>query len=131
MKRIPRTKDIGLVNIVFHVHVILNVYKKKSFWFTETLCFSEWLLFSFSHDLDMMSMSILPVFSDKSIQSVLDRIKPINVLKVYENIYVDRKIMYKDFKGDTNSYIYIIVNKLNGKIYVGSSRTLKDRATNT
>jgi len=78
----------------------------------------------------MMSMSILPVFSNKNIQSVLDRIKPIYVLKVYENFYADRRILYKDFNGDTNSYIYLIVNKLNGKIYVGSSRSLKNRASN-
>lgn len=28
---------------------------------------------------------------------------------------------YCTIKGDTNSYVYVIVNKLNGKIYVGSS----------
>jgi hypothetical protein len=49
---------------------------------------------------------------------------------VYENIYNDRKDLYKEFKGDTNSYIYVIVNKLNGKIYVGSSRTIKVRVLN-
>ncbi len=75
-------------------------------------------------------MSILPVFSNKNIQYVLDRIKPINVLKVYENFYSDRKILYKDFKCDSNSYIYIIVNKLNGKIYVGSTRSMKNRVSN-
>ena len=77
--------------------------------------------------------SILPVaayFSNKSIQSVLNKIKPSNVLKIYENFYADRKILYKDFKGDTNSYVYVIVNKLNGKIYVGSSRSLKVRVSN-
>lgn len=75
-------------------------------------------------------MSILPVFSNKNMQYVLDRIKPINVLKVYENFYSDRKILYKDFKCDSNSYIYIIVNKLNGKIYVGSTRSMKNRVSN-
>lgn len=108
--------------------------KTSSFWFTENLCVFKvsavFYFFCCSHDLDMISMSILPVFRNKNIQSVLDRIKPVNVLKVYENFYADRKILYKDFKGDTNSYIYLIVNKLNGKIYVGSSRSLKIRASN-
>lgn len=83
-------------------------------------------------DLDIISMSILPVFSfsNKNIQLVLDRIKPINVIKVYENFYTDRRTLYKEFKCDTNSYIYLIVNKLNGKIYVGSTRSMKNRVTN-
>lgn len=70
------------------------------------------------------------VFSNPHIRSVLERVKPINVLKVYENFYKDRKNLYKDFKDDTNSYIYIIVNKLNGKIYIGSTRSLKVRVLN-
>lgn len=80
-----------------------------------------------SSDLFMLS---LPITANKNILSVIDRIKPVNVLKVYENFYADRKILYKEFKGDTNSYIYVIVNKLNGKCYVGSSRSLKTRAMN-
>lgn len=88
------------------------------------------LLSCCSYDLDMLSMFILPVFSNQNIQSVLDRIKPINVLRVYENFYANRKTLYKDFKGDQNSYVYLIVNKLNGKIYVGSSRSMKNRASN-
>ena len=71
-----------------------------------------------------------PIISNKGILSILDRVKPINVLKVYVNFYADRKILYKDFKGDTNSYIYVIVNKLNGKSYVGSSRSIKVRVFN-
>lgn len=51
-------------------------------------------------------------------------------MKIYNNFYVDRKTLYKDFKGDTDSYVYVIVNKLNGKIYVGSSRSLKVRVYN-
>lgn len=101
------------------------VYWKRCVFVSGTFFF-----FDSPHDLDMLSMSILPVFSNKNIQSVLDRIKPIDVLKVYENFYADRRILYKDFKGDTNSYIYLIVNKLNGKTYVGSSRSLKVRASN-
>ena len=61
---------------------------------------------------------------------MLNKIKPFNVLKVYVNFYADRKILYKEFKGDTNSYVYVIVNKLNGKFYVGSSRSLKVRISN-
>jgi hypothetical protein len=79
---------------------------------------------------DIMSFSsILPVVvsSNRHIESVLDRVKPSKVLKVYENFYLDRKLVYKEFKGDFNSYVYLIVNKLNGKIYVGSSRNLKNR----
>lgn len=70
-------------------------------------------------------LSSLPVFRNKHILSVLDIIKPGICLKIYENFYTDRKTLYKDFKGDTNSYIYLIVSKLNGKIYVGSSRSIK------
>jgi hypothetical protein len=72
-------------------------------------------------------MVFLLVFSNPHIQSVLERVKLGNVLKVYENFYNDRKDL---FKGDTNSYIYVIVNKLNGKIYVGSSRSLRVRVFN-
>lgn len=91
------------------------------------------LLYGYSPDLDIMAgFSILPVAASSSyqphIQSVLDRVKPSKVLKVYANFYMDRRILYKDFKGDFNSYIYLLVNKFNGKIYVGSSRTLKSRA---
>jgi hypothetical protein len=75
-------------------------------------------------------MFFLLVFSNPHIRSVLERVKPVNVLKVYENFYKDRKNLYKDFNGDINSYIYVIVNKLNGKIYVGSSRSIKVRVFN-
>lgn len=78
----------------------------------------------------MMPMSVLPVFSNQKIQSVLDKIKPVNVLKVFENFYEDRRVLYKEYRGDTNSYIYLIVNKVNGKIYVGSTRSLKVRVSN-
>lgn len=76
--------------------------------------------------------SLLPIAynSNQSIQSILNKIKPTYVLKIYENFYADRKILYKDFKNDTDSYVYIVVNKLNGKFYVGSSRSLKVRVSN-
>lgn len=77
----------------------------------------------------MISMSILPVFSNKNIQSVLDRVKPVNALKVFENFYTDRRTLYKEFKGNTTSYIYVIVNKLNGKTYVGSTRSMRNRVS--
>ena len=75
-------------------------------------------------------MLSLPIVRNKSVLSIIDKIKPINFFIVYENFYADRKILYKDFNKDTNSYVYAIVNKLNGKLYVGSSRSLKVRATN-
>lgn len=74
-------------------------------------------------------MSILPVFSNQNIQSVLDRVKPVNPLKVFENFYTDRRTLYKEFKGNTTSYIYVIVNKLNGKTYVGSTRSMRNRVS--
>jgi len=80
-------------------------------------------------DITLFS-SILPVVSsNKHIQSVLDRVKS-KGLKVYENFYDDRKILNRDFKDNYNSYIYIIVNKLNGKIYVGSSTKITNRVRN-
>jgi hypothetical protein len=51
-------------------------------------------------------------------------------LKVYNNFYTDRKELYKEFKGDKKGYIYIIINKLNGKCYVGSTRSIKVRLYN-
>jgi group I intron endonuclease len=73
-------------------------------------------------------MASVPI-TNKNLLSVIDRIKG-KVLKVYDNLYNDRKLFYKEFKGNTNSYIYIIVNKLNGKIYVGSTKSLKVRIVN-
>lgn len=67
---------------------------------------------------------------NKNILSVIDRIKPGKVLKVYENFYNDRKQLYKEYKGDTKSFIYVIINKLNGKCYVRSTRSIKNRITN-
>lgn len=86
---------------------------------------------SFIQDSDIMLFSsILPIVSsNKHIQSFLDRVKP-KVLKVYANFYADRKILNRDFKGDYNSYVYILVNKLNGKIYVGSSTKITNRVRN-
>lgn len=67
---------------------------------------------------------------NKNILSVIDKIKPVEVLKVYENFYNDRKQLYKEYRGVTKSFIYVIVNKLNGKCYVGSTRSLKNRIEN-
>ena len=67
---------------------------------------------------------------NKNILSVLDRIKPGKVYKIYDNFYNNRKELYKQYKGDTRSFIYVIVNKLNGKCYVESTRSIKNRITN-
>lgn len=67
---------------------------------------------------------------NKNILSVIDRVKPGKVLKVHENFYNDRKELYKEYKGDKKSFIYVIVNKLNGKCYVGSTRSIKNRIVN-
>ena len=67
---------------------------------------------------------------NKNIYNALDRLKPNKALKIYENFYRDRKELYKLFKGDRMGYIYMIVNKLNGKCYVGSSRSIKVRLSN-
>jgi group I intron endonuclease len=64
---------------------------------------------------------------NKNILSVTEKIKPGKVYKVYENFYNDRKELYKEFKGNKKSFIYVIVNKLNGKCYVGSTRSIKNR----
>lgn len=67
---------------------------------------------------------------NKNILSVIDRIKPGKVFKVYDNFYNDREELYKEYKGDKKSFIYVIVNKLNGKCYVGSTRSIKNRILN-
>nr|YP_009254046.1 hypothetical protein [Hypomyces aurantius]ANC62731.1 hypothetical protein [Hypomyces aurantius] len=70
------------------------------------------------------------ILLNKNILNALDRLKPNKSLKIYENFYKDRKDLYKEFKGDKKGYIYMIVNKLNGKCYVGSSRSIKTRLYN-
>lgn len=67
---------------------------------------------------------------NKNIINTLDKLKPNKALKVYNNFYTDRKELYKEFKGDKKGYIYIIINKLNGKCYVGSTRSIKVRLYN-
>lgn len=64
---------------------------------------------------------------NKNKYNALDRLNPNKALKIYANFYRDRKELYKVFKGDKKGYIYMIVNKLNGKCYVGSSRSIKVR----
>lgn len=67
---------------------------------------------------------------NKNILNALDRLKPNKALKIYTNFYTDRKELYKEFKGDRKGYIYTIVNKLNGKCYVGSTKSIKVRLYN-
>lgn len=69
-------------------------------------------------------------FINKNLSNALDRLKPNKALKIFENFYKDRKELYKEFKGDKKGYIYMIVNKLNGKCYVGSTRSIKVRLYN-
>lgn len=65
--------------------------------------------------------------TNKHVLSVVNRIKPVEVLEVYENFYNDRKELYKKYNNDISSIIYVVVNKINGKCYVGSTRSLKTR----
>ena len=67
---------------------------------------------------------------NKNIINTLDKLKLDKALKVYNNFYNDRKELYKESKGDKKGYIYIIINKLNGKCYVGSTRSIKVRLYN-
>ena len=60
---------------------------------------------------------ILFYIINKKIINVLDKLKPNRPLKVYNNFYNDRKELYKEYKGNKKGYIYLIVNKLNGKFY--------------
>ena len=74
-------------------------------------------------------MFILAI-TNKNILSVLDRVKPGKAIEIYENFYNDRKELYKEYKGDKKGYVYVIINKLNGKCYVGSTRSIKVRIMN-
>lgn len=115
------THPLGFTNKVYEINVLVS---------SCFLLFYEGITYTQDSDIMILS-SILPVVSsNKHVQAILDRVKSTKCLKVYENFYADRRIVYKDFKGDLNSYIYIIVNKLNGKIYVGSSRNIVNRAKN-
>jgi hypothetical protein len=67
---------------------------------------------------------------NKNILNSLDKLKPNKALKIYLNFYIDRKELYKEFKGDRKGYVYMIVNKLNGKCYVGSTKSIKVRLSN-
>ena len=70
------------------------------------------------------------ILLNKNISNALDRLNPNKALKLFENFYKDRKELYKEFKGDKKGYIYMIVNKLNGKCYIGSTRSIKVRLYN-
>ena len=79
---------------------------------------------------DQNSMALCGTIISKNIVSVIDRIKPGKFIEVHENFYKDRKELYKKFKDDKRGWIYVIVNKLNGKCYVGSSKSLQSRLRN-
>lgn len=74
--------------------------------------------------------SLILCSKNKNISSVLEKLGSHKPLKVYDNFYNDRKKLYKEFKGDKKGYIYVIVNKLNGKCYVGSTRSIVVRLYN-
>lgn len=67
---------------------------------------------------------------NKNIINALDKLKPNKALKIYKNFYSDRKELYRELKGDKKGYIYMIVNKLNGKCYIGSTKSIKIRLYN-
>ena len=75
-------------------------------------------------------MALCYTIINKNILSVIDRIKPGKFIEVHENFYKDRKELYKKLKGDNRGWIYVVVNKLNGKCYVGSSKSLQSRLRN-
>lgn len=101
------------------------VYKK--FKLVSDVYFSDCC--SFISESDLKDFFFYPIIN-QNILDVLDRLKPEKCLGVYENSFNDRKKLYKQFKGDFKGRIYTIVNKLNGKIYVGSTRSLKNRLQN-
>jgi hypothetical protein len=67
------------------------------------------------------------VTANKNILSAIERIKPGTFIKLHENFYSDRKEIYKEYGAIEKSFIYLIVNKLNGKCYVGSTRSIRNR----
>ena len=67
------------------------------------------------------------VTANKNILSAIERIKPDSFIKLHENFYSDRKEIYKEYGTIEKSFIYLIVNKLNGKCYVGSTRSIRNR----
>jgi hypothetical protein len=101
------------------------VYKK--FKLVSDVYFSVY--YSFVSESGMEDLFFSTIIN-KNILDVLDRLKPVKWVGVYEHFFNDRKKLYKQFKEDFKGKIYIIVNKLNGKIYVGSTRSLKIRLQN-
>ena len=90
---------------------------------------------------------ILFYIINKKIINALYKLKPNKALKIYMNFYNDRKELYKIFKGYSyrirygsrsnrstcfarKGYVYMIVNKLNGKCYVVSTNSIKVRFSN-
>jgi hypothetical protein len=74
-------------------------------------------------------VSLILYTLNKIISGVLDRMGDHKPLNIYDNFYNDRKKIYKEFK-NKKGYIYVIVNKLNGKCYVGSTRSIVVRFYN-
>jgi len=83
-----------------------------------------------SEVLLFLSSYLILKTKNQNILNSLDKLKPNKALKIYLNFYNDRKKLYKEFKGDRKGYVYMIVNKLNGKCYVGSTKSIKVRLSN-
>lgn len=81
-------------------------------------------------ELLFLGIFVFISITNKNVSKALDRLKPNKALKIYLNFYNDRKELYKEFKDDKKGYVYMIVNKLNGKCYVGSTRSIKVRLYN-
>lgn len=73
---------------------------------------------------------ILIATKNQKILGFLEKLGDKIPFKIYENFYNDRKKIYKEFKDDKKGYIYAIVNKLNGKFYIGSTRSIVVRLYN-
>ena len=89
-----------------------------------------------------MGSFILFYIINKKIINALYKLKPNKALKIYMNFYNDIKELYKIFKVYSSRirsefrsnprtcfarkrYVYMIVNKLNGKCYLVSTNSIK------
>lgn len=78
---------------------------------------------SFISEEYLVYFSIYPI-TNKKILLIIERLKPVDCLEVFDNFYNDRRKLYKKYNGDKKGRIYVIVNKFNGKLYVGSTKYL-------
>lgn len=64
------------------------------------------------------------------LHQTLQELKPFVPHAIYDNFFDNRKKLRKKHKGDKKGYVYLIVNKINGKRYVGSTRSISSRFSN-